>query len=127
MSGFQAVIAAIARAGSASRRSLIRLSLPVVERLGDFLSRTSTAGSASETAYYVNPTVQALARMSGGVRLPSGQWTRVAGNEVATSQAERIVRRLFPSLSAATLYVFTLHTDLDVDDFERSFGLSQPS
>ena len=62
--------------------------------------------------------------MSDGVRLPSGDWTRVAGSDVPRSQAENIVRRLFPGLSDRTLYVFTLQTDLDVDDFERCFGLA---
>lgn len=127
MSGLRGALAAIERAGSASRRSLIWLSALAMERLDELLSRASTAKTAEETAYYVNPAMQALARMSDGVRLPSGEWTRVAGDEVATSQAERIVRRRFPGLSAATLYVFTLHTDLDVDDFERCFGLAQPS
>jgi hypothetical protein len=122
MSGLQSALAAIARVGSAWQRSLIWSSLLVMGRMGDFLSPASTP---NETAYYVNPAVQALARMSGGVRLPAGQWTRVAGDEIATSQAERIVRRQFPGLSAATLYVFTMHTDLDVEDFERCFGLAE--
>jgi hypothetical protein len=82
---------------------------------------------ASETAYYANPAVQAMARMSAGVRLPSGKWMRVAGSDVPMGQAENIVRRLFPTMRERTLYVFTLHTDLDVDDFERCFGLSQRS
>lgn len=126
MSTIRSALAAIARARSASHRSLIWLSLLGAGRVRDLLARAA-AGTTSETAYYVNPAVQTLARMSGGVRLPSGHWTRVAGEEVAPSQAESIVRRLFPTLSAATLYVFTLHTDLDVDDFERCFGLTHPS
>jgi hypothetical protein len=96
MSGFQVALAGIRRAGS---------------------------GLASETAYYVNPTVQALARVSGGVRLPSGQWIRVAGSEVPPWQVVNVVLWLFPTWSDTTLHVFTLDTDLDVEDFEHCFGL----
>jgi len=112
-----------------SQNPLISSCLSLLARFGEArrlgaLAGESLSGSTPETGYYVNPKVQALACMSDGVRLPSGDWTRVAGTEVPRSQAESLVRRLFPSLIDRTLYVFTLQTDLDVDDFERCFGLA---
>lgn len=108
--------------------SVISSCVSVFARLSEFrvfgaLASESLSASTIGTAYYVNPGVQALACMSDGVRLPSGDWTRVGGNDVPRSQAENIVRRLFPALRNRTLYLFTLQTDLDVDDFERCFGL----
>jgi hypothetical protein len=80
--------------------------------------------TASEPGYYLNPTLQVLARVSGGVRLPSAQWVRVAGDHVAPRQAEWVVRGLFPRLRDSTLYIFSLYSALDLENLEHCFRLT---
>jgi hypothetical protein len=111
------------RPRSLLERSLLSFCSSMIARLDE----TRLWRAAKEAAYYVNPSLQALARMSTGLPLPCGQWTRVAGNEVPAAVAEHIARRRFPAMSKRTLYVFSLQTELDVQDFERCFGLRQRS
>jgi len=118
-----ALLDGVVRPRSLLERSLVSFCSSMI----GWLDETRLWRAAREAAYYVNPSVQTLARMSNGVRLPCVQWTRVAGDEVPPAVAEHIVRRRFPAMSERTLYVFSLQTELDVQDFERCFGLRQRS
>ncbi len=115
------LLTALARAAAPWERALVSASLSLIARLGEWMPRPSGEVS-SESAYYVNAAVPAVARISAGVRLPAGRWVRLAGQETSALEAQKIARLLFPALSDATLYVFALHTNGDVDDFERCFG-----
>ena len=77
---------------------------------------------AVETAYFLNTTIPVLALVGKGVRLPAGQWIRVASGTVVPWQAEELVLDLFPSMRRKRAYFKVLLTDFDVMEFERELS-----
>jgi len=96
----------------------------MLSRLWSAIARFGKRGvqQAKDGAYYLNLSVPAVARIADGIRPPAGRWIRVAGAEARPDEAQEIARKRFPVLADATLYVFTLGTGHDVEDFERCFG-----
>jgi hypothetical protein len=74
---------------------------------------------AAETAYYLNTKLPILALVNKGVRLPSGQWIRVASGNVVPWNVEELVLDLFPALMRRPVAFHVLLTDFDVHEFER--------
>jgi two-component system cell cycle response regulator DivK len=72
-----------------------------------------------ETAYYLNSKLPRLALIGKGVRMPRGQWIRVAEATLRPWLAEELVVDMFPALRARSVPFVTLLTDFDVLEFER--------
>ena len=77
------------------------------------------APACPETGYYVNSRLGLLALIAKGLRLPSGQWVRIADADVEPSRAEEMVPDLFPALKGAFVPCALVLTDFDVAEFER--------
>jgi hypothetical protein len=74
---------------------------------------------SSETAYYLNGKVPAVALIAKGVRFPAGRWTRVASGTAVAWQVEELLKDTFPALSGAVVTFAALLTEFDVKEFER--------
>ena len=74
---------------------------------------------AEETAYYLHGKLPRLALIAKGVRIPAGNWLRVAAGFLPPWEAEAFVRDLFPALATGHLPFVALLTVSDVEQFEQ--------
>jgi hypothetical protein len=83
------------------------------------------AAMAPQTAYYLNTTLPRLALIAKGVRLPAGQWIRVAEGTIRPWHVEELVSDLFPALRGRPIPFRLLLTDFDVTEYEREVRKGQ--
>lgn len=79
--------------------------------------------AAPQTAYYLNPTIPAVALIAQGVRFPVGNWRWVASDTAQAWHVEEMLAEIFPALKGALIFA-TLATDFDVEEFERSLQVA---
>jgi hypothetical protein len=72
------------------------------------------------TAYYFNKKIPAVALIAKGVRLPAGEWIRVASATALAQEVEQMLAEVFPDLKGRVLTFTTLMSEFDVKEFERS-------
>ena len=76
-------------------------------------------GCVEETAYYLNGKLPQLALIAKGVRLPPGNWLRIAGGLLPPWEAESLVRDLFPALADGAIPFVALLSEFDVEQYEQ--------
>jgi hypothetical protein len=76
-----------------------------------------------ETAYYLNAALPQLALIAKGVRVPAGQWIRIASERIPAA-LDDLVRDLFPRLRRRFVPFVVLLTNFDVEEFERARGVT---
>ncbi len=75
---------------------------------------------SQQTAYYLNARLPQLALIAKGVRVPKGQWIRIADEHIPASLAEELVGEMFPALRGRHLPFVSLLTAFDVEEFEAA-------
>src|SRR6267143_1281789 len=78
------------------------------------------ADVATETAYYLNSKIPALALVAKGVRFPAGMWIRVAEATVPPWQVEDMLGSVFSALRGRMLRFESFTNEEEVKEFERS-------